>query len=527
MTRVADITEAQHGVFDVAIIGGGIHGASVARHAALAGYRVLLLEAKDFAFGTSSRSSKMLHGGIRYLETGDFRLVHEALIERAILLHSAPHLARPQEFLFPIIEGQTRPAWQVRVGLAVYDVLARGISGKSPFANHRALSASSKEAHALDEMGLKCKKVFAYSDGQMDDTRIVIENIVDANSLGALTLNYASVAEITSLNAEWHIAWQCKLTGERYQSQARFLVNTSGPWLPTIDQKIAPWKTTWPAPLLSRGTHLLFDIPWTLPGTILPTGVKGRYYFVWPFFSPFHQGTLVGTTDDEIADNEDNPQPTGSDTKELLGYLRRDLPAVGFSESKIFHSFCGVRLLARRTTKKSSDVSRADYFLNREGYVGLLGGKFTTSRLTAEKMCSAIDRHFGKRRTRNVDTKTRILPGGSSFSVETTIAALQNSSTLRSYQNISPQYSVAALARRAVERFGSRSLKLVELQSNVPNIELPNTLCVLPEEILLCAREEHGHSVEDICFRRLGLQYVPGNKETFIAYVTRLLELSR
>lgn len=511
--RERNIAEARRESFDVIIIGGGIHGACVARHAALAGYRVLLLEAKDFAFGTSSRSSKMLHGGVRYLESGDISLVHEALVERSIIIKSAPHLARVQEFLFPIIHPYTKPRWQVRLGLSLYDLLAKSLMTESLFPKHRVLENDSEEAIWLREMGLRFHSLLSYFDGQMDDARLVIENIVDANSLGAITLNHAQVESIASSAGKgdkWEISWRDTISGESCASSGKFLVNLSGPWFPKLDKLVGAWKPSWPKPIYSRGTHLLFNLPWRGQkgdgqGLILPTGIKGRYYFIWPHFSPYREATLVGTTDTLVSENEDNPIPSEDEIAELLGFLQRDLPHANLNAKNLFHSFCGIRMLASsKHSPAASQISRKDVFIQRPGYVALLGGKFTTARKTAEKICKVLDQYLDSNRASNVSTAARPLPGGVSFDA----AAVTESLIEAAVKNIGDKTLAAKLAERAVKRLGSRSQKLIELEKSCSADANPNfSKIALTSELRLFVEEEHAITEEDILNGRLGYQY--------------------
>ena len=183
LTREKQIAQASRETFDIILIGGGIHGASICREAALRGYRTLLLEGADYAYGTSSRSTKILHGGLRYLQHGNIRMVGEALRERAVARRAAPHLTRVQQFLFPIVPEVTPNAFVIRMGLALYDFLAFGLgrarigAGRITSVRHRKLDRYSEWAQFLREMGLEFKSLFRYCDVQVDDARFVIENI--------------------------------------------------------------------------------------------------------------------------------------------------------------------------------------------------------------------------------------------------------------------------------------------------------------------------------------------------------------
>ena len=423
--RSARITKAQETLFDVAIIGGGIHGACVAREAILRGCSVLLLEATDYAFGTSSRSSKMYHGGLRYLEQFEFGLVREALSEREIGLRTGRHLARPQKFLFPIIKGQTRPAWQIAIGLRLYDVLSKAfhkkVKGENLFPSSARESLESPSAKLLFEMGLSFSALFSYYDAQMDDARIVVENVVDAAALGAVTLNHAKVTsfERDSGSGVWSLHWSDSLTKQPHLSRAKYIINTAGPWVPQVHDSSGKSLSTYPQAIFSRGTHLLFDVSWPIEGLFLPTGTPGRNYWVLPFFSPRGRQTLVGTTDVSVERNEDDPQPSESEILELLSFIKRDLPHSELARKSFYKAFAGMRILARKrsiTGKNSSSVSRKDVVISEPGYVTLVGGKYTTARHTAEKLFILAAKEIGKAISGSSQTRERSLPGAVGYS---------------------------------------------------------------------------------------------------------------
>jgi len=351
--RAAAIQEFKSRTFDLCIIGGGIHGAWMARDAALRGLDVALLEARDYGSATSSRSSKMLHGGVRYLERGDVSLVFDALRERARCLKLAKHLCRSSEFLFPSVKGQTKPTWMIDVGLGIYDAMGRVGQDREVrklFPPHSRLRDSSHEFQALEGMGLDFRGLLKYSDGQMNDVRLVVEVIKEARSLGAACLNYCKVTSGKRSNDLWEI--QFDSLGEPHELKAKTVVSAAGPWARLLSGDLntnSPSSTKekhWPDIIWSRGIHLLFKQAWNLPGLIVPTGEPGRYYFIWPWTLAGVDYTLVGTTDQRTENLEDKPVPTENEVAQLLGYLKRDLPNSGLAGAVPEQSFCGVRTLA-------------------------------------------------------------------------------------------------------------------------------------------------------------------------------------
>lgn len=532
--RQALFHQAEDSVFDITVIGGGIHGAAVARDAALRQYRVLLLEAQDYASATSSRSSKMLHGGIRYLETADFGLVRESLLEREILYQSAPHLVRPEEFYFPVIPGRTRPAWQLRVGLRLYDALAH-VTLKanrkrdqrsplpSPFPCHSLIQAQHDNAKWLRAQGLQFSDLFSYFDGQMNDARITIENILDAQLLGATTLNYAALEHGCFVHREnlWRLTWRCSLTGETHQSKARYVVNATGPWAKELEQQLEQHhRFHSPSSLqlaFSHGVHLLFEVPWPSTfGLILPTPNPGQYYFVWPVFLPGGSFTMVGTTEREVSAVEQDPQATQEEVRGLLELLQRDLPHSGLSSKTLYQTFCGTRSLVVRDkrTKRISSVSRSHVIIENFATLTLLGGKFTSARATAQQIVDRIDRFFLRGGSKKFDTRARPLPGGG-FTTEKTMETLTKKLTLTLNQhtpndkaNDKANGKAKELAANTIACFGSRSeLLIFDLKENK---EETIDKTVERAQIRLSIKEEQALTIEDVLRRRLGYSLQPG-----------------
>lgn len=464
--------------FDLLIIGGGIHGASLLRQASIAGLRALLLERDDIGGGISSRSSKMLHGGVRYLEQGHVRLVKEALAERAYQLLQAPHLCRPQRFLLPITPRSKRPAWQVRFGLFLYDALGRifqpldARAQAKMFTYSRWLSQDSPQSRALANMGLPFSCLLQYADGQMDDTRLVFENCLDAVDLGGYVLPAAEVISFFQQGSIWQITWRDKLSEREHTSKARAVVNLTGPAVLTVHQRWQAWPETWPRPLYARGTHLLFDFPWESEGLIVPTKEANRYYFIWPYFSAAGKATLVGPTSVACEHDEYPCNPTSDEIDELLAYLKEDFPHVSFRKSTLLHSFAGMRVLAgppaavqqHASGKSISSVSREDAILQKGTYVTLLGGKYTTARKTAERILLRVCRslHLAvPTKAHRAEFRQRLLPGAKGLSPK---VEKELKEKLRSHFSLEISSEVEAELESTVARFGSRAELLLRYE---------------------------------------------------------------
>lgn len=531
--RERRLTACEREIFDLLVVGGGIHGAAVARDAALRGLTVLLLEQSDFASGTSSRSSKLLHGGVRYLEQGDFRLLYEALGERAIMCGLAPHLARFIDFAFPVTAAADHSSFTIGLGLRFYDLLARlhRFTGRGALAGcevsgpkeggYRRYAANDPLAVALKGLGLTFSGLHGYIDGQMEDTRLVIEHIVDTELLGGTVLNYTEILSASRDGAGSAAGWQVRakdrVTNQELSVRARAVVSCAGPWTKVVSERFGIWDARWPNLMLSRGSHLLFRRRWPHPGLILPAEAPGRVYFVLPFFSAGGEATLVGTTDVEIVELEEEPEVSGGESELLLRLLARDLPAAGLDERSLYHSFAGVRALPRVPGRRSSNVSRSEHYLEAERYITFLGGKYTTARLTAQRLVDRAERQLrgGVTARSQRSTAERLLPGGqrhegaAAAELQSRAAPLSDGleSTLGRALGEEPA-SAANAAGWLYSLFGGRAAQVARY---VDSRDLPS------ERLLLAAARfvratEHAVFAEDIFSRRLLRERCPDRK---------------
>jgi glycerol-3-phosphate dehydrogenase len=345
--------------FDVLVIGGGIIGAGIARDAALRGLRVALIDKNDFASGTSSASSKLIHGGFRYLEQGAFRLVAESCRERAILQRIAPHLVRPREFLFPVYDGDRRSLPVIRLGATLYDWIAREHK-------HRSLSAErARQAEpALSPTGLRGAVVI--HDCQEDDARFCLDNILHAGELGAVCANYC---ELTGLSATAQV--RDRLRGESFEIRAHTFVNATGPWSPV---PLSPTK----------GVHLLVPGVTQSHAIVFQARRDGRVLFVLPW----GDCSIVGTTDTDWRGDPGDARAETADVEYLLGELRGRFPDAA---TNIITTFAGVRALLR---SEASPFRRSrEHRIIREGHlITVAGGKYTTYRLIAEQVVNQLTR---------------------------------------------------------------------------------------------------------------------------------------
>ena len=374
---------------DLFVIGGGINGAAVARDAAGRGLKVMLAEREDYAGATSSASSKLIHGGLRYLETFEFGLVRESLRERELLLRAAPHLVEPLRFLLPITSGQPRPAWQVRLGLKLYDLLA----GSSSLPSSGKLSAPEiAELPRFRKADLVA--LLTYWDCRCDDARLVLALLLDARQRGADIANYREVVGVHGLENGYRVVFG--QNGVVREVEARFVVNAAGPWVNAVTGLSDEAPPARPLRLV-RGSHLVLAMPepaqrdaYTLQNA------DGRVVFTIPWLDGRY--LVVGTTEYPQAGDPREARCSNQERDYLLAaYNRYFEPSDGPTRPEdVLFSWSGVRALADDGQPESRRVSRRagiDYARRGTGgFVTLYGGKLTTHRALAEQVMDRLAR---------------------------------------------------------------------------------------------------------------------------------------
>jgi glycerol-3-phosphate dehydrogenase len=387
--RNRGLSKMAGGEFDLLVIGGGINGAGVARDAASRGMKVALVEASDFASGTSSRSSKLIHGGIRYLENFEFHLVFEALSERTLLFAMAPHLVHPLRFVLPLYEDSRVGMFKMGLGMMLYDVLS---SFDAP-ENHERLNAkrSLERVPLLQANGLAGS--YVYSDAYMDDDRLVIETLRDAQRKGALCANYASMIEPL-----WEGERVCgarvrdEMSGQIIEVKARHIICTLGPWTDIFGKKIL--KEWQPIMRPSKGTHITLDrrrLP--LQDAIVMAAEKGDRIV---FAIPRHDMIILGTTDTDYLGDPRDVHADAQDVEYLLEVAERYFPGAKLTRQDILATYAGVRPLVNDGSKTESKVSREHtIFTDPRNITFVVGGKYTTYRRMAEQTVEKALESFG------------------------------------------------------------------------------------------------------------------------------------
>jgi glycerol-3-phosphate dehydrogenase len=425
--------------FDILIIGGGITGAGVALDAALRGLGVALIDRADFASGTSSASSKLVHGGLRYLEHGGLHLVFEALHERKLLLHNAPHLVHPLRFVLPFIRDARVPPWKWRTGLTIYDLLA----GRSNLRRSRPVDL----AQLAEEFpGLKRDSLLGgaeYYDAQMDDARLCVEVIRTAALNGAAVVNYveatgfeASANRLTAVQALDHVS------GSQFSIRARQILNAAGPWVDTLCRLAGDSDEAHLRP--TKGVHLVTRDKGLTAALLLLHPQDGRVFFVIPWMGK----TLIGTTDTEYEGAPEGLKVTKSDFDYLIvGYNHYFAPPL--SAEEVMSSFVGLRPLIRARPGEPSSLSREfRTFVSPSGLVSVAGGKYTTYRRIAEVVTDILVHRLGRRR--QCRTREYRLDG----------APLDSWETFREFESrrLALQSNLGMeVTRHLVERYGKRA----------------------------------------------------------------------
>jgi len=488
--------------FDLAIIGGGINGAGIARDAAGRGLRVLLVEQSDLGSGTSSASTKLIHGGLRYLEHRWFRLVREALAEREVLLRMAPHLIRPMRFVLPHEAGM-RPAWVLRLGLFLYDHLG----GRKLLPGTRTIDLTRDPLGGPLKAGYR--KGFEYSDCQTDDSRLVVLNALDAAERGA-TIRTRTRCVSAQRGEHWQL--ELEVRGRRDAVTARALVNAAGPWVGLVEEAVLrrpPLRQL----RLVKGSHIvvrrLFEHD---RGYIFQTR-DGRVVFALPFERDF---TLVGTTDQTFAGDPASVAPA-PDEIDYLCKVTNDKFRNPIAPADVIWSFAGVRSLADDGSARPQDTPR-DYVLavDREGapLIAVIGGKITTFRRLAEAVLDALAPTFG---ARPAWTATSSLPGGdvSVAGVERLIAETRAACPFLSGPHV----------RRLVDSYGTRVGLILGEARTLSDLGPIMGADLTAAEVRYLVEHEWAQTEDDVLWRRskLGLRFTRGERARLATFMAGLI----
>ena len=480
-------------IVDIAVIGGGINGCGIARDAVGRGWSVFLCEAEDLASGTSSTSTKLVHGGLRYLEYYEFRLVREALMEREVLWGMAPHIVWPLRFVLPHHKG-LRPAWLLRLGLFLYDHLG----------GRKRLPATAMKNLRTDPVG-RCLKPeytlgFEYSDCWVEDSRMVVLNARDAADRGATVATRTRCVSAERQGELWHLTMQAQ-DGEPEVVQARALVNAAGPWvgevLQTVMRANAPAKVR-----MVKGSHIVVPRLYPEEHCYIFQNADNRIFFVIPYEQDF---SLIGTTD---MDYEGDPRDVTASADEIAylcagasEYLRTPV-----TPDQVVWTYSGVRPLYDDGASKAQAATR-DYVLELDAppgqaaQVSIFGGKITTYRRLAEAALAKLGPHLPAATSQTAGwTGGTALPGGD-FAIDGFDALLQTMHTRY-------PFVAAPTMRRLVRAYGTRTTELLGAAAGTADLGRVYGADLTDAELRYLVRCEWAQTAADVVWRRskLGLR---------------------
>ncbi|QNE30777.1 glycerol-3-phosphate dehydrogenase [Sphingomonas sp. NBWT7] len=487
---------------DLLIVGGGINGAGIARDAAGRGLSVLLVEQDDLASHTSSASTKLIHGGLRYLEYGEFRLVREALIERERLLNMAPHIIWPLEFVLPQNQSP-RPAWMVRLGLFLYDHLG----GREKLPGTRTVNlAQSPVGAGLDP---RAGKAFIYSDCWVEDSRLVVLNAIDAAARGAAIETRTRLVDAKRIDG----GWKGTLEGPegRREVHVKVLVNAAGPWVADVLGRVPDSRTDRGVKLV-KGSHIVVPKLYDGAHAFMLQNPDRRIVFAIPYEGEY---TLVGTTDEVWSEKPGKAAISAGETAYLLDTIGRYFDTK-VAERDIRWSYAGIRPLYDDKSSNASAVTR-DYVLdldageNRAPMLSIFGGKITTYRKLAEHAMKELARFFPQ--ASGAWTAGAVLPGGDMPDADFDRFLAQ---LIAERPALPP-----ALLRRLARAYGTRTDRLLGAAQTVAELGQNFGGDLYRAEVDYLVAHEWARSAEDILYRRskLGLHTPAGTAEALDEYL--------
>ena len=483
------IAQLKQEEFDILIIGGGITGAGIALDASLRGLKVALVEKNDFAAGTSSRSTKLIHGGLRYLKQLEFKIVRETGHERAILHHNAPHLVYPEKMLLPIIKSGSLGKYSTSLGLYAYDFLA-GVKRKERRKMLNKQNTLKAEPLLREDVLLGGGMYIEY---RSDDARLVVEVMKTAHEKGAVAVNYLQAEQLVYQN---NIAQGAKVkdlrTGDTFEIKAKKVVNACGPWVDEIrksDKSLSGKKLH-----LTKGAHIVIDKK-RLP-------IKQSVYFDVPtdgrmvFAIPRQDTVYIGTTDTNYSADKNHIHADTKDVKYILRATNFIFPGAKLSLEDVKSTWAGVRPLIHEEGKGPSELSRKDeIFISPSGLISIAGGKLTGYRKMAERTVDVALKQLNQEEgTPFVQSTTKdiIISGGD-------ILGLKNiSSLIQKLSNDFPEFKSKDIASLSY-KYGSNTIQILESAKTSGSL--------LKSEINYCIENEMCNNISDFIIRRTGKLY--------------------
>ncbi len=486
--------------FDVIVIGAGINGAGIARDATLRGLSVLLVDKGDVGAGTTSRSTRLVHGGLRYLEHFEVPLVRESLRERERLMHIAPHLVHPMSFLLPIYEGHKRGPRLIRMGMMAYDALSLDKSME----RHRMLSGTEALAR---EPGLRregLRGAAAYYDAQAEyPERLALENALDARRRGAVVLPYMRVSALERSGARVSgVALYDELHDTEHRARGALVVNAAGPWVDAVLGELEPPN----GPLIggTKGSHLVVEpFPGAPREAVYSEAVEdGRPYFVVPWSGRY----LIGTTDTRYDGDLDDVVATDDEIAYLIGETNRLFPGAELTPADVLYTYAGVRPLPAAPEGVEASITRSHVVHDHEtvpahpgveGLLSIVGGKITTYRRLAEETVDLVVKKL-ERRAPKCRTHEIPLPGGTTYPFAGFRERFRATSGLP-----------VEAADRLLRIYGTRAAEVLDFADGAPELREPFDADsgALGAEVVFALRTELAETLTDVIQRRTLVGY--------------------
>jgi len=474
-----NIEQFRKSVYDLLVIGGGINGAAIAHLAAKRGLKVALLEKGDFASGTSSKSTKLIHGGIRYLENLEVDLVYESLRERHIQLEVAPHLVKPLPFVIPVYQNDKRPLWMMQLGVFLYDLLA----GKYRVKPRKNLTRDEviRLEPGIEQKGLKGGVL--YYDAQMDDARLCLENVLMAVQYGAHAANYVKVVSFVKENGRVAGVRAHDMLGiNEFEVRAKRIICAAGPWtnellrldIPNAKKKV---RTT-------KGIHIVYKGEISKHAILIGSQSDRRIFFVIPWMG----NSLIGTTDTDYIAGPDQVKVEQEDIDYLMCESRRVFPSLDFNPGRILATFAGLRPLIRKGGSPRKVSRKHLFYGSPSGVIFVVGGKYTTYRKVAEDCMNRIHRIYEK--------ETFTVYGSGIIHETAETAALRSGLEREVVQSL-------------MDLYGTRYKDVLKLVEKDPGLKekVPDAPGVIKAQLVYAVETEMARTVEDITERRLSLVF--------------------
>ncbi len=508
-SRDIAIKKLQQETFDILIIGGGITGVGAAQDAASRGLKVALIERGDYAIGTSSRSSKLIHGGLRYLAQGNFRVTYESCAERALLQELAPHLVKPLSFLVPVYRWGH--GLMVFAGLWLYDIVS--LVKNSKF--HRRVSA--KKACQMVPMLLSegLYLGFIYQDCQTNDARLVIEVTKSAANYNAICCNYIEAIDLIKEQG-FVVGAKAKdlITNEEVSIRAKQVVNATGVWLDKMCQVDEPQTNSKVRP--AKGVHI------TIARSRIPSEQALLFESAYNdgrslFFIPWYEGVIIGTTDTDFKGSIDSPVASSEDIKYIIESTNRVFPMAKLTSQDILSSYAGLRPLIDEGSKSTKDISREHrIFESDSGLISIAGGKLTTYRLMANQLMSFVITSMKTRKlvqdVKETITDKLFLSG---FTAEQTLEAVQTQIRAKAEKLRLDK----TIADHLVEDYGINAEEVLKIVTENPSLftRLTPKLPFIQAEVIYCVRAEQATRLDDFLVRRTRIAFLSADQGLSVA----------